>query len=65
MTPGLGQRLPEVLAARFAAAAIPTDEEFKLEEIAALALGTARRDFWKVWRACKTTDVERSPQSRA
>jgi hypothetical protein len=52
-----------VLAARLAAVAIPTDEEFKLEEIAALALGKARRAFWKVWRACKTTDVERSPQS--
>jgi hypothetical protein len=54
-----------VLAARLAAAAIPTDGEFKLEETAALALGKARREFWKVWRACKTTDVDGSPQSRS
>jgi hypothetical protein len=52
-----------VLAARLAAAAIPTDEEFNVEESAALVLGNARREFWTVWRACKTTDVERSPRS--
>jgi hypothetical protein len=50
-----------VIAARLAAVALPTDEEFELEDSAALALLTARRELWKVWRACKTTEVQRAP----